>query len=173
MSEPVTIRPYRPLDHPQCRALWAELTQEHRDLYRDPGYGGADLGAGFEQYLTRLDLAGMWVAEHPEEGVVGLIGLVLGGDAGRDAVVEPIVVDGRLRGRGIGRALLDHVAAQARKRGLAQLSISPESRNLEAIRCCHAAGYEVLSSVTLTLDLAPREHAWQDGLDLHELRFSY
>lgn len=168
-AEPVTIRPYRPLDHRSCRDLWAELTRTRSALYGDPI--GADPGAAFEEYLTRLDLAGIWVAEHPEQGVVGLVGLVLG--ARRSGDVEPVVVAERLHRRGIGRALLRYVAAEARRRGLTQLSISPDSRNVEAIRCLHAAGYAVLSSVTLTLDLAPRAQAWQDGLDLHALRFQY
>src|SRR5438105_2844138 len=60
LAEPVTIRPYRPLDHRACRDLWAELVQTKRELYKNPGIGGPDPGAGFEEYLTRLDLAGTW-----------------------------------------------------------------------------------------------------------------
>jgi GNAT superfamily N-acetyltransferase len=171
VAEPVTIRPYRPLDHRACRDLWAELIDTKRELYQDPTIGGTDAGAGFEEYLTRLDLAGIWVAEHQDEGVVGLIGLVLG--SGRAGEVEPVVVAERWHDRGIGRALLQHVANEARRREMIALSISPDSRNVEAIRCLHAAGYDVLSSITLTLDLAPRGHTWQDGLDVHGLRFSY
>ena len=171
VAEPVTIRPYRPLDHRACRDLWAELVQTKRELYQDPAIGGVDPGAGFEEYLTRLDLAGIWVAEHRDDGVVGLIGLVLG--TRRTGEVEPVVVAERWRDRRIGGTLLQHVANEARRRELTGLSISPDSRNIEAIRCLHAAGYDVLSSVTLTLDLAPRGHSWQDGLDVHELRFSY
>ena len=40
-------------------------------------------------------------------------------------------------------------------------------------RLAERTGYGVLASVTLVLDLAPRGHAWQDGLELHDLRFSY
>ncbi len=176
---PVTIRAYRPLDHRACRALWAELTEANRELFDDPTLGGADPGAAFEEYLTRLDLSGMWVAEHADEGVVGLVGLVLGdafdrtGSASRSGQVEPVVVAAHLRDRGIGRALLDHVAGEARRRGLTNLTIAPTSRNVEAIRCFYAAGYDVLASVTLTLDLTPRRHQWRDDIDLHELRFSY
>jgi GNAT superfamily N-acetyltransferase len=159
------------LDHGACRELWAELTRARSALYDDPRGGGADPGAAFEEYLTRLDLAGIWVAEHAEEGVVGLVGLVLG--ASRGGEVEPVVVAERLHRRGIGRALLQYVAEEARRRELTQLSISPDSRNVEAIRSLHAAGYAVLSSVTLALDLRPRTHNWQDGLDLHGLRFRY
>jgi GNAT superfamily N-acetyltransferase len=170
-AEPVRIRPYRPLDHGACRELWAELTRTRGARYDDPRGGGADPGAAFEEYLTRLDLAGMWVADHPEEGVVGLVGLVLG--ASRGGEVEPVVVAERMHHRGIGRALLRYVADEARRRALTQLSISPDSRNVDAIRSLHAAGYAVLSSVTLTLDLSPRGQHWQDGLDLHGRRFRY
>jgi hypothetical protein len=69
----VSIRPYRPSDHNACRGLWAELTELQRDLYDEPDSGDTDPGVGFEDYLTRLDLSGMWVAEDSEDGVVGLI----------------------------------------------------------------------------------------------------
>jgi GNAT superfamily N-acetyltransferase len=164
----VTIRSYRPGDHSAGRQLWVELAERHRALYDDPGFGGADPGAAFEDYLTRLDLSGMWVADHAEDGVVGLVGLIMKGRAGE---VEPVVVTESHRGQGIGRALLGHVADEARRRGLAYLTISPESRNVDAIRSLHAAGYDVLSALQLTLDLGRREHAWRQDIDIHELRF--
>ena len=99
----VTIRSYRPADHGAGGRLWVELIEEHRELYDDPGYGGGDPGAGFEEYLTRLDLSGVWVAERPEAEVVGLVGLIVGDGGGR---IEPVVVTTRLRGQGISRALL-------------------------------------------------------------------
>jgi len=170
VAPPVTIRPYRPLDHRACRDLWAELTRTRRALY-DTTSVDPDPGAGFEEYLTRLDIAGIWVADHAEEGVVGLVGLVL--DGRRSGDVEPVVVAERLRDRGIGRMMLQHVADEARRRGMTQLSVSPDSRNVEVIRSLHASGYDVLSSLTLTVDLAPRGHSWQDGLEVHGLRFSY
>lgn len=170
LAAPVTIRPYRPLDHRACRELWAEFIRTRRDLYDDPTVDN-DPGAGFEEYLTRLDIAGIWVADHTEEGVVGLIGLVLGGRRG--GAVEPVVVAEQSRGRGTGRALLQHVAGEAKRRGMTALSISPDARNVEAIRCLHSAGFDVLASVILTMDLAPAGHTWRDGIDLNELRFSY
>jgi GNAT superfamily N-acetyltransferase len=170
-ATPVTIRSYRPTDHRDCRQLWAELADEHQALYEDgPAPGGVDPGAAFEEYLTRLDLSGMWVADEAGVGVVGFVGLVLDGRGGE---VEPVVVTAQRRGEGIGRALLAHVADQARRRGLRRLTISPASRNVDAIRCLHAAGYNALASVTLAIDLSPREQGWRDGIDLHELRFKY
>jgi GNAT superfamily N-acetyltransferase len=148
----------------------------------DPGLPGfaapsaaessGDLGAGFEEYLTRLDLSGMWVAQHPEDGVVGFAGLILRGRAG---AVDPVVVTAPRRDQGIGRALLEHVADQARRRGMRELSISPALRNVEAIHCLYRAGYDTAASVTLTLDLTGRQRASGpgDGLDLHGVRFRY
>lgn len=165
----VSIRSYRPNDHNVCRGLWAELTELQRELYDDPDMGGPDPGAGFEDYLTRLDLSGMWVAEDSEDGVVGLVGLILNGRAGE---VFPVVVTQQHRSKGIGTALLEHVAKQARGRAMRQLMVVPESRNITAIKAMHAAGYDTLASLRLTLDLTGRPTE-SDEMDLHNLRFRY
>ena len=83
---PVTVRSYRPSDHSAGRRLWAELDSQHHLMY-----GGSvdDPGAGFEEYLTRLDVGGLWVADHADDGVIGLVGLIMRGRAGE---VEPVVV---------------------------------------------------------------------------------
>lgn len=169
-SGTMTIRPYRPTDHRACRQLWAELTEEHDALYESPAHARTDPGAAFEEYLTRLDLGGMWVAEDRVEGVVGFVGLILDGRTGE---IDPVVVTAGRRGQGIGQALLGYVAEQARERSLRQLTVSPALRNVEAIHCLHAAGYDALARVTLTLDLSGRGHSWRDGIDLHDLRFRY
>ncbi|HEX2354939.1 MAG TPA: GNAT family N-acetyltransferase [Micromonosporaceae bacterium] len=166
----VRIRPYRPSDHSAGRGLWVELTEEQRELYDDATIGGADPGAAFEEYLTRLDLSGVWVADDGEGGVVGLVGLVLNGRAGE---VEPVVVTRSRRGQGIGKTLLSHVAEEARKRGMTYLTITPSSRNEAAIRCFHAAGYDVMSAVELSLDLGRSTRGWQDGPSLQGLKFRY
>lgn len=167
------IRPYRPTDHAAGRKLWVELIEEHRQLYEDPAYVGADAGGGFEEYLTRLDLSGIWVAEARDAGVVGLVGLLVDGRGGR---VEPVVVTRRWRGRGIGRALLEQVAGEARRRGLARLTVTPAARNVEALRCLHAAGYDVLAAVQLTVDLrggkATRSDATRQAVtDIHGIEY--
>jgi GNAT superfamily N-acetyltransferase len=183
----VAIRGYRPADHGACRRLWAELTTEHRKLYPgaqpvpaaapaavdEPGAAIAadnSSGAGFEEYLTRLDLSGMWVAQHVDAGVVGFVGLILQGRAG---AVDPVVVTADRRGQGIGRALLGYVGEQARQRGMRELTISPAMRNLEAVRCLYHAGFDAAATVTLALDLTGRAGQWRDGVDLHGVRFRY
>src|SRR4051794_31120590 len=163
---PVTVRSYRPSDHSAGRRLWSELTNQHNRMYGDiPN----DAGAGFEEYLTRLDLSGLWVADHADDGVIGLVGLIMRGRAGE---VEPVVVTASHRHKGVGRKLLRHVANEAKKRNMVSLTISPSSRNVDAIRSLHAAGYDVVSSIELTMDLDRHTHEWQqDGLELHELQF--
>jgi GNAT superfamily N-acetyltransferase len=164
---PVTVRSYRPSDHSAGRRLYAELTSQHNTMY---GEGGRDDdGAAFEEYLTRLDLGGLWVADHADDGVIGLVGLIMRGRAGE---VEPVVVTASHRHKGVGRKLLRHVANEAKKRNMQSLTISPSSRNVDAIRSLHAAGYDVVSSIELTMDLDRHTHEWQqDGLELHELQF--
>jgi len=152
----VGVRPYRPADHSACRHLWAEFTEQQRDFYNDPNLGGSDAGAGFEEYLTRLDLSGMWVAD--DGAVVGLVGLILDGRGGS---VDPVVVTASRRGQGIGRSLLVYV------------TISPAVRNIEAIHCLHAVGYDVLTNVTMSLSLNGRTGGLREDLELHGERFRY
>jgi len=163
----VTVRPYRPADHNACRRLWGELAEHHDHLYGPSGSGQA-AEAGFEEYLTRLDLSGLWVA-HSADGVVGFVGLTLDGSAGQ---IDPIVVTRRLRGRGIGRALLSAVATEARRRGLTELTVSPAARDHAALRSLRAAGFGAVSTVTLSYALRgghpPRA---KEPIDLYDLRF--
>jgi len=166
----VSIRAYRPTDHRACRSLWAELTESRRELYDEPTDNGPDPGAGFEDYLTRLNLSGMWVAEHHEDGVVGFAGLLLQPD--RVGEVYPVVVTQRHRGKGIGTSLLQHVAEEARRRPLRQLMVMPDSRNIAAIKCLYGAGYDTLAAVRLTLDLTGTSKDAEE-MDMHGLRFRY
>jgi len=165
---PVTVRSYRPSDHSAGRRLYAELTHQHNSMY-GAAADKPDDGAQFEEYLTRLDLSGLWVADHADDGVIGLVGLIM---RDRGGEVEPVVVTASHRHKGVGRTLLRHVANEAKKRNMISLTISPSSRNVDAIRSLHAAGYDVVSSIELTMDLDRHSHEWQtEGLELHELQF--
>ncbi|HEY7224882.1 MAG TPA: GNAT family N-acetyltransferase [Micromonosporaceae bacterium] len=165
----ITVRPYRPADHNACRRLWAELVEHRGELYGRAD-GADDGGVGFEEYLTRLDLSGIWVAHSDRDGVVGFVGLRLDGRAG---AVDPVVVTRDQRGRGIGRALLTTVAAEARRRGLSLLTISPSARDHAALRSLRAAGFGSVSSVTLAYALtrSGRSGGHEEPLELYDLRF--
>jgi GNAT superfamily N-acetyltransferase len=164
------IREYADGDYQAGRALWAELTEYHREIYGDPSIGGDDPGAAFDEYLAIPERAGSWVAELAGR-VAGLTGLL---GHGPSAEVEPVVVTAAARGRGIGRALLSRMAQEARDRGYEYLAIRPVARNVAAVRRFHAAGFRTLGGhVDLTMDLGPRRHAWQHGASLHGLDFDY
>ena len=160
----VVVRAYRPADYEACRALWAELTQRHRDIYDDPGIGGDDPGQGFDQYLARPDLVGTWVAEM-EGRVVGLAGLLAGGEEGE---VEPVVVTARQRSQGVGRMLVERVVEEARVRGVRFLGVRPVARNVEAVSFFVENGFTLLGHIDLFRDLEPASgREWKDGIEIH------
>ena len=163
----VTVRPYRPSDHNACRSLWGELVEHRGALYGTPPPAGSDPGAGFEEYLTQLNLSGLWVADDEETGVVAFIGLMLDG---RSGYVDPVVVTESMRGRGIGRALLGKVAEEARRRGLHRLRVSPSVRDTAALHMLHASGFSNVNTVTLAYDLSGGG-ASEETLDMFGLRF--
>jgi len=166
----LVIRDYEPADYTACRMLWAELTEHHRRIYEDPSIGGDDPGRAFDDYLAAPERAASWVAGL-DGRVVGLTGLL---DHGTSGEVEPVVVTGRLRSRGVGRLLLERVAAEAIARGHEYLAIRPVARNVSAIQRFHDAGFQVLGGhVDLTMDLAGRRHTWLEGARLHGLDFRY
>jgi GNAT superfamily N-acetyltransferase len=164
----VTVRPYRPSDHNACRALWGELVEHRGALYGAAPPAGSDPGAGFEEYLTQLNLSGLWVADHEEIGVVAFVGLMLDGRSGQ---VDPVVVTESMRGRGIARALLGKVADEARRRGLHRLSVSPSSRDAAALHMLHASGFSTVATVTVSYDLSGQAVPSAETLDLFGLRF--
>jgi GNAT superfamily N-acetyltransferase len=162
-----TVRPYRPADHNACRALWGDLTRHRVGLYGDADAAGPDPGAGFEEYLTQLNLSGMWVAEDGEGEPIGFVGLLLDG---RSGAVDPVVVHSDHRRRGVGRALLGRVVEEARRRGLRHLTVSPSVRDAAALHVLHASGFDRVATVTLAYDLAGRGGA-TSTLDLADLAF--
>jgi GNAT superfamily N-acetyltransferase len=166
----ITVRNYASGDYQACRLLWVQLTEQHRRLYKDASIGGDDPGAGFDSYLASPERVASWVAE-AGGAVVGLTGLL---DHQASGEVEPVVVTERLRGRGIGRLLIDRVAAEAVSRGYEYLAIRPVARNVDAIQRFYRAGFRTLGGhVDLTMDLAERRHRWLHAAHLHGLDFQY
>jgi GNAT superfamily N-acetyltransferase len=166
----VIVRDYAEGDYGACRSLWAELTEYHRSIYGDPSIGGDDPGAGFDDYLAESQRMRSWVAGS-RGGVIGLTGLL---DRGTSGEVEPVVVAGTARDRGIGRMLISRVVEEARARGYEYLAIRPVARNIAAVRRFHAAGFRTLGGhIDLTMDLAERRHEWLPGASLHGLDFDY
>jgi GNAT superfamily N-acetyltransferase len=166
----VLLREYDPGDYHACRRLWTELTEHHRQIYGDATIGGDDPGAGFDEYLRLPERLTSWVVG-VEGDVIGLTGLL---DRGTSAEVEPVVVTGAWRRRGIGRRLIEQAVAEAQRVGYEYLCIRPVARNVAAIQSFHDVGFRTLGGhVDLTMDLRDRKHRWVEGVNLHGRPFRY
>jgi ribosomal protein S18 acetylase RimI-like enzyme len=150
----VHIRPYQPEDLAPCRALWVELTDRHRELFDDPKIGGEDPGRLFDAHLSEVGPEQVWVAVRRDRPV-GFVSLKLSTAASgaRAAEVAELVVARASRGCGVGRALLDHAIAEARRLAIRFLSIQPVARNDGAVRLYHAAGFRLVGQLELFIDL--------------------
>jgi GNAT superfamily N-acetyltransferase len=166
----VSIREYRPSDLEACRALQCELVLRHREIYGDPGIGGADPGAGFDEHLRNPDLGGVWVAV-ADGRVVGLTSLLVRGD---EADVEPIIVARSARSRGVGGRLLARAIDEARRREIRFLGAKPVARNAEALAFFHEHGFATLGHLDVFLELSkPTPREWKDGITVHGRRYRY
>jgi ribosomal protein S18 acetylase RimI-like enzyme len=161
-----TIRRFRPEDREQCRSLWADLTEWHRQLYGDESIGGPDPGAGFDAHLAEVGPERIFVAEQ-DGRLVGMAGMIV---SGKKVELEPLSVRAGCRGLGVGRQLAEEVIAAARAEGARQVIVRPTGRNAEAIRVFHALGFDVVSRVELVHDLAD-DPRWRDGEDYAGRRF--
>jgi GNAT superfamily N-acetyltransferase len=162
------IRQYEPSDLEQCRSLWEELTQHHRDIYEDPFIGGETPGLYFDEHLARVGPEYIWVAEH-EATIVGFTGLIM---EDKEAEVEPLVVRGEYRNQGIGRALLDHVIKEAQSRGIRYLNVRPVARNLSALSFFYEQGFQTLGHIQLFMDFEDSK-TWKSGITLFGYSFKY
>ena len=166
----MVIRGYQLSDLDGCRALWAEMTQRHRDIYDDPTIGGEDPGLEFDSHLARVGPDLIWVAES-DDGVVGFVSLIHDGE---EAEVEPIVVSSGVRSAGIGHQLVEHAVEEARELGVLCLSVKPVARNEEAISFFFDSGFRTLGHLQLFMwlgDSFPGQ--WRQGPELYGKRFDY
>jgi GNAT superfamily N-acetyltransferase len=161
-AEP-TIRQYDVADLDACRALWVELTEQHRKVYEDPTIGGDRPGLHFDRHMERAGVERTWVAVH-EGRVVGLAALLLDGE---DAEVD------EHRGRGVGRALVVRAVMEARRLGVRFLSVRPAARNSEVFAFYHRLGFRALGCLELFMDLKRGESALKRGPDLFDLPWLY
>jgi len=84
----LTIRKYQTSDLKQCRSLWRELTEWHREIYEDPTIGGVHPEEYFDKHLSKVGSDKLWVAT-VDSRVVGLTGLII---KENEAEVEPLIV---------------------------------------------------------------------------------
>ncbi len=119
-------------------------------LAQMPGASGqwaGDVGARdvIEDMLARPAFYMNRVACREDDGrVIGFLSVVFYKSLlhkGGSALINELVVDGRERGKGVGRALLEEAIAEARARGMDEIEVSTFFGNDTAIRLYRSAGF--------------------------------
>lgn len=164
------IRNYKPSDLEQCRLLWIELTQHHRELYDDPTIGGDDPGQFFDEHLAEVGPENVWIAD--EDGiVVGMACLTL---TGEESEIEPVIVKSGYQNQGVGRSLVRHITQHAEKLGIRYLSVKPVARNKSAITFFYNMGFRKLGHVQMFMELNPsKQSKWERDLTFLGHNFEY
>ena len=161
----MVVRNYVPQDLQSCRALWRELTDWHRGIYRDTTIGGDQPEKYFDKHLAAIGPKQIWVAVH-DARIVGLVGLILGED---EAEVEPLIVSETYRGKGIGTRLINKAMTEAHVRGRRILSIKPVARNIKTIQFLHRQGFTNIGHMELFMDFS--ERSWKPGPQMFRRKF--
>jgi GNAT superfamily N-acetyltransferase len=161
------IRKYQDDDRGQCRALWRELTEWHREIYQDSTIGGQHPEDYFDKHLAIVGPDQIWVVVR-DCVVVGLVGLVFKGE---EADVEPFIVSKAYRRKGIGTKLIDTAVSEAREKGVKFLNIKPVPRNVNAIKFLYKQGFQNLGHIDLFMDFSNRP--WKSGLEIFGCKFDY
>jgi aminoglycoside 6'-N-acetyltransferase I len=122
----VTIEPLRSDDEAALRQAAELLVEGFRDEWPD---AWPDLESALaEARLCTVDDRSAWVARDDDGRVAGWIGAIRTYD-GRVWELHPLVVRGDLRGRGIGRALVEALGARAREQGALTLWLGTDDEN--------------------------------------------
>jgi GNAT superfamily N-acetyltransferase len=167
MSEQFKIRKYQPEDLAQCRALWKELAEWHREIYQDPSIGGAHPKEHFDKHLIEVGADWLWVAVQNSQ-VIGLTGLII---KGKEAEIEPLIISQAHRGIGIGEQLVKTIISQARDKGVRFLNVKPVARNIQAVKFLYKQGFTKLGRIELFIDFS--DYAWKQGPELFGYTFDY
>jgi GNAT superfamily N-acetyltransferase len=164
------IRRYIPKDLEQCRSLWTEMVQHHREIYNDPSIGGDNPGIEFDQHLDLVGPENIWVVE-TDGKIVGLTALIR---KDQEVEIEPIIVASSHRAKGIGQALLRHAVEEAKKMGVLCLSVKPVARNKDAIFFFYDSGFKTLGHIQMFMWIGDSEpDAWKPGPELFGKSFDY
>lgn len=161
------VRKYRDADLEECRFLWRELTEWHREIYQDFAIGGEHPEDYFDKYLARFWSEHLWVAVDDSK-VVALVGLIV---EENEAEIEPLIVSRSYRGKGIGRKLVEQAVSEARQMKVRFLSVRPVARNIQTIRFLYKQGFQNLGHVELFIDFS--KYVWRQEVDLFGCSFKF
>jgi GNAT superfamily N-acetyltransferase len=167
MSMSLVIRNYRTDDREQCRSLWRELTEWHREIYQDETIGGEHPEDYFDKHLAKVGSERLWVAVDGFK-VVGLVGLIV---EENEAEIEPLIVSKVCRGKGIGEQLIEKAISEARKIGVRLLNIKPVARNIKTIEFLYKRGFKNLGFIELFMDFS--NYTWKQGPEIFGCKFNF
>jgi GNAT superfamily N-acetyltransferase len=167
MSMHLVIRNYREDDREQCRSLWRDLTEWHREIYQDQTIGGEHPEDHFDKHLAKVGSERLWVAAD-DSRVVGLVGLIV---EGNEAEIEPLIVSKTYRSKGIGKQLIGTMVSEARKIGVRFLCVKPVARNMKTIRFMYKQGFKNLGEIELFMCFS--DYTWKGGPEIFGCRFDF
>jgi putative acetyltransferase len=122
-----------PADQPEVIALVEELDAYQKPLYPAESHHGIDIAALCEPHVLFA------VARDAAGEAVGCGAIVLNGEYGE---LKRMYVRPGQRGRGIARALLEHLEVEAAARGCARFMLETGILQPEALSLYERAGYQ-------------------------------
>lgn len=165
MTTIVTVRNFQNRDLSECRGLWRELVEWHREIYSDDSIGGQDVELAFDRHLAKIGSKKIWVAIM-NDAVIGLIGLQFDGE---EASIEPVIVGKKYRGKRVGKLLIEKVIDETQKKRIKYRNVSPVLRNEEAIRFFYEMGFTNIGHIQLFMDFSKKK--WKSSVYLHGKKF--
>ncbi|HBS05804.1 MAG TPA: GNAT family acetyltransferase [Leptospiraceae bacterium] len=133
--EPLSIRPFRPEDRNDVRALWKSA-----GLVRPWNNPDADINR-----KLRVDPELFLVAVWKED----LVGTVMGGYDGHRGWVNYLATDPEYRNRGIARKLVQHLETELLKRGCPKINLQIREENQEVRAFYEKLGYSVDAAISM------------------------
>lgn len=161
------IRKYQEDDREQCRYLWRELVERHREIYQKPTIGGEHPEDYFDKHLAKVGSDKLWVAVH-NSLPVGLVGLIV---EGNEAEIEPLIVSKAYRGKGVGKQLVEAIISESRRMGIRTLSVKPVARNIQSIKFLYKQGFKNLGEIELFMSFS--DYSWKAGPELFGCKFNF
>jgi GNAT superfamily N-acetyltransferase len=143
-------------DVPRLTALLGELFSIERDFVPD----AARQGAGLKLLLAQPERAAVLVARDPAGEPIGMATaqlVVSTAEGGLSAGVVDVVVAPAHRGRGLGRALLEHALAWARERGATRAQLLVDTGNAPALGFYEALGWHATRLAARRIQLTARK----------------
>lgn len=138
LAQAVWIRPFRLEDVPRIQTLVAGVLAEF-DLELDPADTDRDLADPELHY--RIRGGELWVVEDGLGRVVGSCGLWLDPDDPERCEVRKMYLSPSLRGRGLGRRLLETALEQARRVERPTVELETNGAMTTAIALYRSAGF--------------------------------